>query len=257
MTSAAGRKFEPNMLYDATTDQIVPAFKVFDNPQITSKSHASSSMVYSTDESFKEKSSKLDVQGSMKLSILCGLVKVGGSVKYLNASAASHTKERVTLYFKGQTHVEELQVPTTYADQNHHICSLRRHATHVVTSVTYGGNAVCVFERDVSSSEEKNQAHGSGSASFDETVKKITSFLLDVSGEAKVDYSAEEKDSLKKVSFSYFGDFFSDKAVPNNFAEAQDFIRGLPSVIKATSVPVMVTLHPLEGFAAGCESNVS
>lgn len=94
-------------------------------------------------------------------------------------------------------------------------------------------------------------------AGFDETVKKVTKCLLDVSGEAKVDYLKKKEETLKKISFSCFGDFYSNKVVPCNFADAQDYIKELPSLIKTTDVPVTVTLVPLESLGLGCENKVS
>jgi hypothetical protein len=234
------------MLYDATTDRLLQGFGLLENPVITTQDHPFSSMSYSTDQSFKDKASNLDINGSLNLSILSGLVQVQGSGKYLTEAKETSGKNVITLLFKGQTKVEKLVIPRSFEDQSHHFCKLRNHATHVVTSVTYGGNAICVFEEEASLSLDTSQVLGSFQAGFDEKVKKVTSNLVDVSVESKGDFKQVERQALAKVGFSCFGDFYSDKLVPSNLADALDFIKELPVLIKMTSVPIMATLCPLE-----------
>lgn len=132
------------MLYDATTDQIISESGLFDKPIIDDEDHPSSRIVYSTDESFKEIKSELEITGSLKLSVLCGLFKVEGSGKYHTHEKNSHNKERIEMVFSGRTRVKELNIPSTFEDKEHRICKLRNRATHVVTMQCYLRRKCCL-----------------------------------------------------------------------------------------------------------------
>jgi hypothetical protein len=58
----------------------------------------------------KDTFNKLSVEGSLKLSLMTGLIKVGGTAKYLNQTKTDSRTVRVTFMFNVKTKQQYLQV---------------------------------------------------------------------------------------------------------------------------------------------------
>ncbi len=125
-------------LYDATTDKVLTPIALWtkesiesmtlrkETPQVLAQVHTSSNV--------NDRMKHMDLDVSLKLSFLCGLLDVTGSGEYLADEQEHGRLARVTLSFKEKTFTEQLQ------DNNHNnidhpnVCNLVPEATHVITS---------------------------------------------------------------------------------------------------------------------------
>ncbi|XP_039645005.1 stonustoxin subunit beta-like [Perca fluviatilis] len=86
--AALGRPFTLGMLYDARTDNLIPGLTLWDDKtlqgKISESSQRTSKSHISTSDSTESKCKLLDVEVSLKASVLGGLIEFGGSAKYLN-----------------------------------------------------------------------------------------------------------------------------------------------------------------------------
>ncbi|XP_023254880.1 stonustoxin subunit beta-like, partial [Seriola lalandi dorsalis] len=101
-TAALGRPFQLGTLYDCRKDVLVPGVTLWDPDQLqknTSVQHQHNTEFNVTaSDSIEEKSNLLNISGSLKLSLLGGLVNVGGSAKYFQDTTAV---ERFSCTFHG------------------------------------------------------------------------------------------------------------------------------------------------------------
>ncbi|KAK1881156.1 Neoverrucotoxin subunit beta [Dissostichus eleginoides] len=112
--AALGRPFTLGMLYDARKDELVPGLTLLDSrtlhASITETSQHSSSFEMSSSDSTESKSNMLDIEASLKASVLGGLIAVGGSAKYLNDQKKFKNQSRVTFQYKATTNFKQLSV---------------------------------------------------------------------------------------------------------------------------------------------------
>ncbi|XP_041658389.1 verrucotoxin subunit beta-like isoform X2 [Cheilinus undulatus] len=193
-------------------------------------------------ESIDDKSSALEIEASLKASVLSGLVQVDGSAKYLNNTKTSKKQARVTLKYKATTKVKELSMD--------HLG--RRHlkypdvfekeiATHVVTAILYGVQAFFVFDRDVSQNENQQDIEGN----LKVIIKKIPFIVRE--GEGALKMEKQEKANAEKFSCRFFGDFSLLK-MPTSFQDAIQVYQSLPKLLGVNgenAVPMKVWLLPL------------
>ena len=112
--------------------------------------------------------------------------------------------------------------------------------THVVTSVTYGLDAVFVFKRLLESHETEEQITGSLKISID----KIPGAAI--KGEGQVDISDTDKATMNHTSLTMYGDFSPETPAPTTFEDAIEFYKNL-SVLASNGGQILeVHLTPLE-----------
>ncbi|MBN3319400.1 VTXB protein, partial [Atractosteus spatula] len=115
----------------------------------------------SASDSIDDKASALQVDASLKASLLGGLVEVGGAAKYFNDKKKSHSQARVTLQYHTTVRYEQLTMSHLGRGQVTHPSVFEDDmATHVVTAVVYGAQAYFVFDREVSEGEDKQEIEG-------------------------------------------------------------------------------------------------
>ena len=156
---------------------------------------------FSSSDSLSSKSSLLDVSASLKASFLGGLVEVGGSAKFLRDTKSSNQQSRVTMYYSERTRFEQLTMShlgqITYPqvfDQ--------KTATHVVTGVLYGAQAVMVFDRTFSEEEDKQEIEGE----LNVMVKNIPQFSI--KGQGAVDMTDAQKKVAENIACTFYGDCY-------------------------------------------------
>uniref|UniRef100_A0A8C6TBW6 Fibronectin type-III domain-containing protein n=1 Tax=Neogobius melanostomus TaxID=47308 RepID=A0A8C6TBW6_9GOBI len=208
--AALGRPFTLGMLYDCREDTVVPGNLV--------QNKANSQFEIITSESIEDKSSALNVDASLKASLLSGLVHVDGSANYLNDQKTSKNQARVTLNYNATTKFEELTMKHLGRGNVKHPDVFEKDiATHVVTGILYGAQAFFVFDREISKSENKQAMDGNDKSDFD------------------------------KFSCKFYGDFNLNKS-PVSFTDAVEVYQSLPKLLGANgenAVPVKVWLLPL------------
>lgn len=205
----------------------------------------SSTFETSACDSIESRCSLLGLEPSLKASFLSGCVEVGGSGKYLTDKKTFKNQSRVTIQYQATTSLRKLSasiIGTINEPQRQIIESFS--ATHIVTGILYGANALFAFDSEKLDSSQVKDIQGS----MDALIKNIH-----VDGKLKVELTKEEKDLSKKFSCKFFGDFILDSN-PTTFEEAMKTIAELPKTLKEkgeNAVPIKVWLTPLKTLGYG------
>ncbi|XP_061565196.1 stonustoxin subunit beta-like [Cololabis saira] len=245
--ASLGRPFTVGMLYDAQKDQLIPGITLWDETtlkekMIQNRQHSSQFQIAASD-SFKDKSSLLDVDASLKASFMSGMIEVDGSAKYLNDVKKSHRQSRVTCQYKATTVFKQLTALETKNIQQIDD-SVKTLATHVVTGILYGANAFFVFDSEKLNSSNVQKIEGSMQA----VIKKIPSFNVD--GKVDIKLSDEERDMANKFTCKFYGDFILESN-PATFEDAVKTYIELPKLLgenRENGVPLKVWMMPLNNF---------
>ncbi|XP_078251051.1 uncharacterized protein LOC144590061 [Rhinoraja longicauda] len=241
-----GRPFQLGMLYDCRSDTLIPGVTLWDLQTLQSnldrRDKPSTEFHIIASDSMKKKAAALNVSGSLKVSLLGGLVEVKGSAKYLSDTKESKQQARVTLQYKATTRFEQLTM-SHLGRQNITYPSVfdEGSATHVITAVLYGAQAFFVFDQMASSAENTQDIQGNMGA----MVKHLPKIAIQ--GEASVKMTKEQKSHSEKFSCTFYGDF-SLKNNPTTFKDAINIYATLPNLLGPDgehSVPITVWLYPL------------
>uniref|UniRef100_A0A671K6L1 Fibronectin type-III domain-containing protein n=1 Tax=Sinocyclocheilus anshuiensis TaxID=1608454 RepID=A0A671K6L1_9TELE len=244
-TAALGRPFQLGMLYDCRRDAIVPGIRLWTKEQLqqntTTKTQINTVFTVTASDSIEDKSRLLNIDGCLKLSLLGGLVNVGGAANFLKDTKKSFSQQRLTLHYHSTTKFEELIM-------NHFSSGEMAHydndvATHVVTAVLYGADVCFVFDREVSSDEDKMEIAGEVKAAL-EQLKGISSASID----ASMKLNDIQKAAVHKFSCKFYGDFQLPRN-PTSFEDAMKVFKDLPKLLgenKEHAVPLRVWLYPLD-----------
>lgn len=205
----------------------------------------SSTFETSACDSIESRCSLLGLEPSLKASFLSGFVEVVGAGKYLTDKKTFKNQSRVTIQYQATTSFRKLSTSifdTINESQRKIIESIS--ATHIVTAILYGANALFTFDSEKLDSSQVKDIQGS----MDALIKNI-----DVDGKLKVELTKEEKDLSKKFSCKFFGDLILDSN-PTTFEEAMKTIAELPKTLKEkgeNAVPIKVWLMPLKRLGYG------
>ncbi|XP_048046143.1 stonustoxin subunit alpha-like isoform X3 [Megalobrama amblycephala] len=242
--AALGRPLFPGMLYDCRKDTFIPGVTLWDKKSLSedmdSRSQLMTDLKFSSSDSLSSKSSLLDVSASLKASFLGGLVEVGGSAKFLRDTKSSNQQSRVTMYYKETTRFEQLTMSQLGQFTNPQVFD-QKTATHVVTGVLYGAQAVMMFDRTSSEEENKQEIEGE----LNVMVKKIP--LFSIEGKGAIKMTDGEKKVAESIACTFYGDFRLEQN-PTTYMEALDVYKNLPNILKENpqnAVPVKVWLYPL------------
>ncbi|KAJ7629669.1 hypothetical protein DFH06DRAFT_1480233 [Mycena polygramma] len=163
--NALGRPCELGQLYDSRSGQFLPGLFLFRSALIQPHVAAAKSTKSSILEvkSFSDRAATLDVSASLSLSILCGMVTVNGTASYLSTS--QDTAESVTLaaVAKFRTCTKSFDILELGMDKTSITpdkAAVELDATHVVTSITYGGNVVATLTSMSSLMEKESKVSG-------------------------------------------------------------------------------------------------
>ncbi|XP_045897519.1 cytolytic toxin-alpha-like, partial [Micropterus dolomieu] len=248
--AALGRPFTLGMLYDARKDQLIPGLTLWDDETLKKNTvetcQQSSDFKMSTSDSIESKASLLDVDSSLKASFLSGLITVGGSAKYLNDTKKFKNQSRVTCQYKATTRFKQLTVIDHLTMSTQQTDGIKKgSATHVVTGILYGANAVFVFDSEKLHDESVQNFKGK----MKTVINKIPKFNVD--GKVDIKLNDEEKALTEKFSCKFYGDFILESN-PATFEEAVKTYIQLPKLLEKkgeNSVPLKVWLMPLKKLA--------
>ncbi|KAI2660047.1 Stonustoxin subunit beta [Labeo rohita] len=246
-TAALGRPFQLGMLYDCRKDALLPGITLWDKEQLQQniRAHPQINTHFSVTalDSIEEKCNLLNIDGRLKLSLLCGLISVSGAAKYLCDTKKSFKQQRLTLHYHSTTKFEALTMNHLASGNIAHSEVFDNDtATHVVTAVLYGADACFVFDREVSSDEDKSTVEGEVKAAF-EKLKGISA-----SAEINLSMNNNQNTASQKFSCTFYGDF----QLPSNPASFEDALKvfaDLPKLLgdnKELVVPLRVWLYPLD-----------
>ena len=240
-----GRPFHLGMLYDCRSDRLIMGMTLW-NEEVLKKSTTSwpqtaSDFEVIAEDSIEDKAFNLDIDASLKLSFLGGLVNVEGSAKYLDDRKSSKRQARVSLKYWSTSRVEKLTMEGLGSVQYPRVFD-EGIATHVVTGVLYGAEAFFVFDRHVEENENYRDIHG--------RLKVLVKALpgLNVEGSADVGIKQSEREELRKFQCRFYGDFLL-KQNPSTFEEAIKVYGELPQLLGSekneNTVAKKVWLYPL------------
>ena len=238
------------MLYDARSEKIIPGktlwdAKVLDSAKKVVQQPSSNFKVY-TKNTLEEKTKSLNVEASLKLSLMGGMIEIGGAGKYLNDEQTSERQARVTLKYSCTSRFEQLTMEQIGSIQYPKVLDDNK-VTHVVTGITYGTDAFLIFDRSLSESEKITQISGK---------MKAVIQAIPTSGSATLDIKYGDQKETNKFKCK----FYSDLQLPSNpstFQEAVNVYRELPKLIKGDNgdndktIPKIIYLHPLSDLDGG------
>ncbi|XP_016118179.1 uncharacterized protein [Sinocyclocheilus grahami] len=246
-TAALGRPFQLGMLYDCRKDALIPGITLW-HPEklqesLRTRPQIDTDFKVSASDSIEDKSTLLNIDGSLKLSLLGGLVNVTGAAKYLNDTKKSFRQQRLTLHYHSTSRFEELTM-NHLASENivYRDVFDNDAATHVVTAVLYGANACFVFDREVSADENKSTVDGEVNAALD--ALKFISVDINVS----LKMNDVQKNAVQKFTCTFYGDF-QLPSKPTSFEDVLKVFTDLPKLLgekKELAVPLRVWLYPLD-----------
>ncbi|XP_036438396.1 verrucotoxin subunit beta-like [Colossoma macropomum] len=239
--AAVGRHLHLGMMYDCRNDSFVPGVYLWDMESIEkNKVVAERPQTFvniSLSDSLEEKMKLLNISSSLSASVHAGLVKMGGSSTYLNDRSSSTRECRATIQYSVMTKTEHLNLSQMGKKKAIHKLS----ATHVITGVEYGAEALMVFSETATTHTEKKSI----TTNLNTMLSKMS--LFEVSAEGKIQMSEEERKKVQNFSCTFYGDFDLEEN-PTNFEQAVKVYRDLPKLLgsnKEKVVPKKFWLVPL------------
>ncbi|XP_048014004.1 NACHT, LRR and PYD domains-containing protein 14-like isoform X2 [Megalobrama amblycephala] len=251
-TAALGRPFQLGMLYDCRKDALIPGITLWYPEKIRQDMRVhpkiNTDFKVTASDSIQDKSSLLKTDGSLKLSVLGGLVSVSGAAKYLEDTKKSFRQQRLTLHYHSTSRFEELTMNHVVPENIvHREVFDNDTATHVVTAVLYGADACFVFDREVSSDEKINTVEGEAKVALE----KLKGISVDANINLKMNDA--QKNAVQKFTCKFYGDF-QLPSNPTSFEDALKIFTDLPKLLgekKELAVPLRVWLYPLDKLHSG------
>uniref|UniRef100_A0A4W3H7D7 B30.2/SPRY domain-containing protein n=1 Tax=Callorhinchus milii TaxID=7868 RepID=A0A4W3H7D7_CALMI len=239
-----GRPFQLGMLYDCRSDSLIPGVTLWDldtlNNNLYEHSKHNTEFHIIASDCIEDKAKALKVTGTLKASLLSGLVQVDGSAKFLNDTKKSKEQARVTLQYSTTTKYKQLTMNHLgRGNVSYPYVFDQGTATHVVTAVLYGAQAFFVFDRQVTSSESLTDIQGIMNGVI-EAIKNVG-----IAGEGSLKLT--ENSNTQKLTCTFYGDFALPKN-PTTFQDAMNVYSTLPKLLGEDgkhAVPVKVWLYPL------------
>ena len=111
--------------------------------------------------------------------------------------------------------------------------------THVVTSVTYGLDAVFVFKKLLESHETDDQVTGS----LEIAINKIPGAAIE--GEGQINITDSDLEVMNHTSLKIYGDFNPSTPVPTTYDAAVEFYRHVPDYAKDGGQIIELHLTPV------------
>ncbi|KIP04152.1 hypothetical protein PHLGIDRAFT_25750 [Phlebiopsis gigantea 11061_1 CR5-6] len=251
---ALGRPSYLGQLYDATTSTFISGFSFIHRQDVTSASIITP--VPSTIVDFKEiksmmdRARSLDLSASLSLSILGGAIDLRGIGSYLENKHECAESNTVAMLVRIRTVNSTLDVNRLRGMQAMNAEDLAAtRATHVVTSITYGGNIIGTATQQSDASSSNDRLEGK----FNLEVFKGIGKLFGVTGEARVDERERERLEKYNLHIRLDGDFQppSDEVLPTTAGELLQIMKKSMSFIRGDGVPCDITLTPLQWFHPG------
>ncbi|XP_067237153.1 verrucotoxin subunit beta-like [Chanodichthys erythropterus] len=253
-TAAVGRSFQLGMLYDCRKDALIPGIRLWNKEELkqntSTRKQINTEFNITTSDSIQDKFELMNIEGGLKLSLLGDLVHVSGAAKYLKDTKTSFKQQRLALHYQTTSRFDELiinQLPSEnilkkYVDKGI--------ATHIVTGVLYGAGACFLFDREVSSDEDKSTVEGEMKLALEKLYN-----LVSIDGNAKVNMKENQKKAGKNFTCTFYGDF-QLQSNPTSFEDALKVFTDLPKLLgedHKLAVPLRVWLYPMDKL----HSNVS
>ena len=192
----------------------------------------------------------LDVDVELKCSFMGGLIKVGGSARYLNTRDEKKNEVSFIANFRSRDRTETFGSIHQKPDSAHaYVCDPEQFPddskpTHVVTEIEYGINANMVFRKTVENSTQKQEIAGS----LRVAVQAIPGLSID--GDASLRLDEDQQAFYEAVSLEFKGDVILNP-IPTNMREALTVYRDLTEKVRGTETVVKYKISPLSEYCTG------
>lgn len=246
---AFGRNGSIGSLYDARTDKFEGG-KLFDrslpSSMVETTDSAKSEYIVDENKSLKETFNKLNVDASLKLSLMAGLIKVDGSAKYLTQTKTDNKTVRVTFMLNLRTKQDNLQI------SRHDLCDYfsknaldNQDATHFVSGITWGARVAATFETTLSSSEAAQELQGRLALS-------LSKISMKASGNVDLDYVNKDNCKFESMKINFSGDILL-KDTPSSIEDVYKIFKEVPTLLKDVNngkgQQLEFELYPLQRIA--------
>jgi len=226
---ALGRTLQLGTVYDARTNMFFPETsfwrkETIDNAVQENPAGHTSYEVY-TDQRTKSKMESMDIEASLSMDFMSGMVHVGGSGRYFEDKVSDEYEVNVELTYDA-TVIKKLLAKTNETDFPDE-CGNEQY-THVVMGVTYGINCVFVFKSLQTTESDASSVSGNLEAS----IKNIPQFS--VSGEGQVNLTDSQQKTMENTYIRMFGDISPKYPLPATFDQAVEFYGQIPEMISHT-----------------------
>ncbi|KAJ7381835.1 hypothetical protein OS493_038734 [Desmophyllum pertusum] len=173
-----GQPFQLGMLYDCRSHQLVPGPTLWEsdilkNASVSRVSPQSRYEVFTSD-SLEDKMAILGVDSSLKFSLMTGLVSPSGTGKFIGDQKSSKKQARVTLKYESTSKFEEISLAQVLKGLHRDI-SAEMTATHFLSGIEYGTEAVFVFDRDV----DEKKSYGDVESDLKFTIDSLSRVPVD------------------------------------------------------------------------------
>lgn len=247
---ALGRPTYLGQLYNATTSALIPGFRLFNTSEIKPIKTAVSStdIKYEEVKTVKEKANSLNISAQLSVSILSGAIDISGMGSYLKSDSESSDSITVVAIGQYRTYNESLdinQLLQSLAMSGQQLANMG--ATHVITSITYGGNIVgsLTQKQDLSSSDLDVKGK------FSLEVFKGMGKMFGASGSAELSVEEKKKLNSYNLNVKLVADFFSKgDEIPANAPDLLATFKKSPNLI-GDGVPCEIILTPLAWLQTG------
>ncbi|KIN94461.1 hypothetical protein M404DRAFT_1008315 [Pisolithus tinctorius Marx 270] len=201
--------------------------------------------------SFEKKATLLDIQASLSLEVLGGLVKAEGSASYLNDAKCNSQAQSWTLVLKVRTEERRLLfaekgMATNVLDMVKKDYIAQKRATHFVSSIIYGGNLIINMTERATEVTNEESIEGKLGLELNQLKGAVS---LNAKADAKIKAQFEGMNS--KFDLVVHGDVELE-SVPVKPADVLDVIPevarlllGDPGNGAPKGVPILVTLQPI------------
>ncbi|CAG7722661.1 unnamed protein product [Allacma fusca] len=197
-------------------------------------------------QSGKRKLLKMEI--GLYISIMLGIIKISGKCSYLKEDQDSFGS--ISSYLSYETRTVKDSVDLFLNDIRNIISDDRLstvEATHIVTSIEYGADAVIEFLHMNATFQDTETI----TAGFFAQAKALLGL---VGASAEVDITVENHylSSNNDVTINIFGDIPAGSTTPQSYQEVMDYIRDIPVLTKnynkGKGKPVVYTLFPIDAI---------
>jgi len=251
---ALGRSARLGDLYDAATDTFCAISLLNKLPPpsaVRQWDNHRSNISLTTGSSLDEKLSTLAVKADLKMSVLAGMVELGGSGKYLDEKKHSYKSVESSLMYNVSTVVQQLDLLSDSLQDC--ICTeAAKHpgATHVVTKIYWGANCVVTMTSQKSDDEKKKEVEAAVTARL-EKLKTAASG----GGKLEVASTSDEKQNRGRFSLKIFGDVLpdDDDEFPTDEDGVVALMKKMPKLVRKSNggrgKPLTYVMFPLSSPA--------
>lgn len=244
---AVGRLGYIGSLYDIRSDKM-EGTNLFNRKlpeefiNVTDSAHTEYELIYNNSQ--KEIFNKMNIDASLKLSLMGGLVNISGSAKYLTQTKTDNHTLRVTYIYKVKTKQEQLQISMADLHQYFSPDALENpNATHAVIGIVWGANVAATFEKVVANREQVEKMEGSLS---------LVLRAIPIKGDAKVELIDKNFEQFNGLQISFSGDLLIDNC-PQDIEGVFSVFRKVPTLIKTLNEGkgqrLVFVLYPLKRIA--------